>query len=278
MSGAYDSRRAPNTRRDSFGGRNGSGTHRAVATPMKALNRSLPEHEKHSHEKGRKKHSHEKARHHSTRRRSPSSSSSSSSSSGRRKDKKLQKAHRVMEKHSPAFRKWQEDETKAAKDKELRSQGEALAAIMQSQFKEAIAAAVLPTPAFPPPLPPPTLAPEAAAAALAASQKSPPPGADPATPGPSPMGSPRSQPAAPAANPNKLSKMQLCWVTAELAHEVELTSGTRASFIKELSEALGNRRVVTAVAEFFARHGEGKSIPRKKDERAEAFFDIAISQ
>eukprot|EP00972_Heterocapsa_arctica_P007734 1127271-Heterocapsa_arctica.AAC.1 len=118
-----------------------------------------------------------------------------------------------MEKHSPAFRKWQEDENKAAKDKELRSQGEALAAIMQSQFKEAIAAAVLPTPAFPPPLPPPTLSPEAAAAALAESQRSPPSGANSATPGASPMGSPRGQPAAPAATPNKLSKMQLCWVT-----------------------------------------------------------------
>eukprot|EP00972_Heterocapsa_arctica_P104828 15447715-Heterocapsa_arctica.AAC.1 len=121
---------------------------------------------------------------------------------------------------------------------------------MQSQFRDAIAATVLPTPAFPPPLPPPQPAPAVEAAALAASQRSQPPGAAPAAPGPSP--------APPeATNPNMLSKMQLCWVAAELAHEVELTSGTRASFIKELSEALGNRRIVTVVVEFFARHGEG---------------------
>jgi hypothetical protein len=55
--------------------------------------------------------------------------------------------------HPPAVRKWQEDATTAVQDKELRALGEALAAIMQSQFKEAITAAVLPTPAFPVQLP-----------------------------------------------------------------------------------------------------------------------------
>ena len=165
-----------------------------------------------------------------------------------------------MEKHVPAFRQWQEDEKQAARAAELRAQGEAFAAVMESKFKEAVAAAALPIPAFPP-TPPPHAQPQ--------------PQFQPPVPPAAPAPQPQQTPPPPT---DQLSMLQLRWVTAELAHEVEITSGDRNSFVNELVAALGNRRVVTAVAGFFARHGEGKAIPRKKEERAEAFFDIAIGQ
>jgi hypothetical protein len=106
------------------------------------------------------------------RRRSPSSCSSSSYGSGRRNTKKLKKAQKVMEKHSPAYRQWKVDEWKAIKDKELQEQSEALAVIMQDQFQESIAAAVLPTPTFQLPPPPPAGIAAAAAAAIQRHQPS----------------------------------------------------------------------------------------------------------
>eukprot|EP00972_Heterocapsa_arctica_P005168 767893-Heterocapsa_arctica.AAC.1 len=53
-----------------------------------------------------------------------------------------------MDKQSPSFRRWQEATRKAATDMELRVQGEALAAIMQSKFQDAMDAAIMPTPWF----------------------------------------------------------------------------------------------------------------------------------
>jgi len=245
MGGAFDGRHA-HKRRDSRHGAMSQPVSGHAHTPQPSR-RPLPNES--SHKERRR-----------SRRRSPSSSSASSSSTDRRRSKRVQKAQRIMEKHSPAFRKWQEDEKQAARAAELRAQGEALAAVMESKFKEAVAAATLPVPAFPP-LPPQVPVQEQHGQQAV-------PAAVPAAPAP-------QQPEEP---PNKLSQLQLRWVAAELGHEVEITRGDRDSFVKELANALSNRRVVAAVASFFARHGEGKAIPRKKDERAEAFFDIALGQ
>jgi hypothetical protein len=122
---------------------------------------------------------------------------------------------------------------------------------MAHQFKEAVAAATMPVPAF-------QQGQHGQPAVPAAQQAAPAPQQD--------------------QEPIELSQLQLRWVMAELGHEVVLTRGDRDSFVETLAAALSNRRVVAAVSAFFARHGRGMAIPRRKTERAEAFFDIALGR
>jgi len=67
-----------------------------------------------------------------------------------------------LEKHSPAFKQWQ-----AARTAELRAQGEALASVMETGFKEAVAMDTLPVPTFPPAQPVTAVTAAAGAAAAA---------------------------------------------------------------------------------------------------------------
>ena len=69
---------------------------------------------------------------------SPSSTSSDSSSSGAKIEKRVKKAQKVLERRDPAYRAWRDEERTREREKDLRRQGEALAAAMASRWDEAL--------------------------------------------------------------------------------------------------------------------------------------------
>ena len=69
---------------------------------------------------------------------SPSSMSSDSSSSGAKIERRVKKAQKVLERRDPAYRAWRDEERTREREKDLRRQGEALAAAMASRWDEAL--------------------------------------------------------------------------------------------------------------------------------------------
>ena len=69
---------------------------------------------------------------------SPSSSSSDSSSSGARIRRRVKKAQKVLERRDLAYRAWRDEERAREREKNLRRQGEALAAAMASRWDGAL--------------------------------------------------------------------------------------------------------------------------------------------
>ena len=67
-----------------------------------------------------------------------SSTSSDSSSSGAKIEKRVKKAQKVLERRDPAYRAWRDEERTREREKDLRRQGEALAAAMASRWDEAL--------------------------------------------------------------------------------------------------------------------------------------------
>ena len=69
---------------------------------------------------------------------SPSSSSSDSSSLGARIQRRVKKAQKVLERRDPAYRACRNEERTREREKDLRRQGEALAAAMASRWDDAL--------------------------------------------------------------------------------------------------------------------------------------------
>jgi hypothetical protein len=192
-------------------------------------------------------------------------------------EKRLKKADKVLYRHDAEYRGLRDEKEKVAKAGDLREQGQILATAMQSTFETAMAA-VVQQPSFPPPPPPgahPTNAASQAAdiaAQITAAQAAAAQAASAAA-----VAADAAAGGGAITTITGLTPLKLKWLSAELGHKVSFKQTTHKAISKELLDHFNDRGLVTSIASFFDRHGDGSTPPRGKAERIEALLGLVAS-
>ena len=191
---------------------------------------------------------------------SPSPSSTDSSSSRARKLRRVEKARTILERKDPAYRAWRDEERTREREKDLRKQGEALAAAMASRWDDALRRCAI-VPAGVPQTP---SAPMGVGSALQTFPPMPPPVAHPA----------EDEMAAPIAVGRKLTRAQVGWLDLLFKGMVSIPVDCLADEACRLILARADdRSFVALLNEAMAVVLPGEPIPRAKADRVRMLVD-----
>ena len=191
---------------------------------------------------------------------SPSSTSSDSSSSGAKIEKRVKKAQKVLERRDPAYRAWRDEERTREREKDLRRQGEALAAAMASRWDEALRRCAM-VPAGAPHV---QSAPVGVSGAFQSFPPVPPPGAH----------FMEDEVAAPIAVGKKLTRSQVGWLDLLFKGMVSIpVDCTPEEACRMISARTDDRGFVALLNEAMAVVLPGEPIPRAKADRVRMLVD-----
>ena len=151
---------------------------------------------------------------------------------------------------SPAHKEMFADARTVAKEKSLREQGEALAAVLQPTLEKALGAAAL------------SVNPPASGRAVSASVSSVSPG-------------PPETPAPPTAT---MTTAHLRWFQAEFDHKTVFKATKVDDLEREVVAAIASRAGARSTKDFPTRYGAGQSIPKSGKDKARAVVKILLGQ
>ena len=191
---------------------------------------------------------------------SPSPSSTDSSSSGARKLRRVEKAQKILERMDPAYRAWRDEERTREREKDLRRQGEALAAAMASRWDDALRRCAI----VPAGIPQAPSAPMGVGGAFQTFPPMPPPMAHTA----------EDEVAAPIAVGRKLTRSKVGWLDFFFRGMVSIpVDYTPEEACRLISARTDDRSFVALLNEAMAVVLPGEPIPRAKADRVRMLVD-----